>query len=197
MSFTSQSPGGPPGPEDQRGWWRRVGAVGQVSIVAALIGVIGAVVPAVLALRGSGGLTMSANNGNGSATVSTTGTRPPATAATTAKRSAAPIRFSISDRLTEGCEEETIAVALEGQQVADLHATRANPVVTKTVQATVPGNYSYVLDAAVIWIDDSGVTQRTVTTGRSSVYIKDGTRLEVYLHLDNTGGLSLSLETAG
>jgi len=184
-------PGGPPPSIDSRGWWRRIGTVGQVSIVAALIGVIGATVPAVLSMRGSGGGTVNA----GTPTVAgATGTGP---AATTAEGSAAPIRFSVLDQLTEGCEEETITVALEGQQVATLHATRADPVATKTVQATVAGNYSYVLDAEVLWVDDAGRMQRTVTTGRSSVYIKDGTRLEVYLHLDNTGAITLSLEAAG
>jgi len=106
------------------------------------------------------------------------------------------IRLTISDQLTDGVEEETIYVSIEGSRVATLHATRDAPIVTENVDATTAGNYSYVLDAEVLWLDSDGELRRSVASGRGSVYIEDGVRLDVYLHEESDGAITLSLEAA-
>jgi len=86
-------------------------------------------------------------------------------------------------------------ISLEGAQVARLHATREQPVVSKRVTTTKAGNYSYVLDAVIRWYDDTGTEQVTKATGRGSVAIDDGMRLDVYLH-EEPNGITLSLQSA-
>ena len=101
----------------------------------------------------------------------------------------------MSDQLTEGAEEEVIVISLEGKQVARLHATRERPIVTKRITATKAGNYSYVLDASIRWYDATGTEYLTNATGRGSVALHDGMRLDVYLH-EEPKGFSLSLQSA-
>ena len=122
-----------------------------------------------------------------------TTTHPPPATATTS--SAATIRFTVSDRLTEWAEEEIVVVSLEGVRVATLHASRANPVVTQQVRASRAGNYSYVVDADISWIDAAGRVQHRLASGRGSVYIRNGARLDLYNHADGDW-ISLSLESA-
>jgi hypothetical protein len=66
---------------------------------------------------------------------------------------------------------------------------------TQRATATQAGNYSYVVDAAIRWYDDTGTEQVTETTGRGSIAIHDGMRVGVYLHQE-TDGVSLSLQSA-
>jgi len=98
--------------------------------------------------------------------------------------------------VTDGVDEETVVVSIEGRRVATLHANRDDPITTKYVRATNPGSYSYVLDAVLIWTGNDGVLQRTVVTGSGDVYIRNGVRLDVYNHADSDGDMTLSLQTA-
>lgn len=107
---------------------------------------------------------------------------------------AQPIAFTVSDRLTEGVEEETVYVSIEGNRVATLHASRERPDAAEEVEATSAGNYSYVVDAEVLWVDSDGLPRRTAASGRGSVYIEDGAELAVVLHEESDGSISLSLD---
>ena len=178
--------------EPRQGWWSRIGTLGQT--LTALAGVIAAVVP-ILVKTGLPGQDDASVQPPTSEVRTTTlpPTTPPAT--TTKTEQPVAIDFTVSDQLTEGAEEEVIVITLEGAEVARLHATREQPVVSKRVSATKAGNYSYVVDAAIRWYDDTGTEQVTDATGRGSVAIHDGIRLDVYLHQE-TDGVSLSLRSA-
>jgi hypothetical protein len=184
-----------PGPEKQENWWNRIGTLGQA--LAAVAAVIAALVPVLVktGLPGQGG-DNSAHVPLPPDTVVTSTTHQPATtpASTPTERSES-IDFTLSDQLTEGAEEEVIVITLEGAEVARLHATRDDPVVTQRATATGAGNYSYVVDAAIRWYDYTGTEQVTEATGRGSIAIHDGMRVDVYLHQE-TDGVSLSLQSA-
>jgi len=68
--------------------------------------------------------------------------------------------------------------------------------VTQQVTATSPGNYDYVLDGTIAWLDADGVRQEADATGHGSVYVDDGMRLDVYVHVEGDGVMSLSLRSA-
>jgi hypothetical protein len=121
---------------------------------------------------------------------------PPTTTSTSTSPAAEEIDLTISDELTEGAEEETVTVSLEGSRVATLRATVDAPGATERFTASVAGNYAYVIDAVIWWYDDDGVLQETPASGRGSVYIDDGMRLDVYVHIETDGDISLSLESA-
>lgn len=175
-------------------WWSRIGTLGQV--LTALIGLIAALVPivATTGLPSQGGGTQLppaavTTTTPHKASTTTRYTPPPPT------RQADPIHLTISDRLTEGAEAEVIVVTLGGKKVATLTATREDPVVTKRVTATRAGNYSYVASAVIRYYDDDGTAQIAKASGRGSVAIDDGTRLEVYL-VEEADGISLTLQSA-
>ena len=68
-------------------------------------------------------------------------------------------------------------------------------MVSKRVTATRPGNYSYVASAVIRYFDDDGNAQIATASGRGSVAIDDGTRLDVYL-VEEADGISLTLQSA-
>jgi hypothetical protein len=178
------------------GWWSRIGGVGQVTLIAALLGLVATTIPVVFSLaradaddRGPGpAVTVIDGNQPTTGTTTAAAKTPPATT----PAGATPIQFTIHDQLTEGVEEETIVVTLEGVRVATLTASRATPTVSQRVTGSRAGNYTYVLDAELYWYDDDGALQRTVTSGRGSAYIESGMQLDVYLHIESNG-VSLSL----
>lgn len=186
-----------PGPPDHESWWSRIGTLGQA--LTAVIGLLAAVVP-ILAKTGFPGQDSAASQPQ---TIVTTAPHvPPATSTytppaetTTPPERPDPINLTVSDQLTDGVLEEVIVISLEGTRVATLHATSAKPVVSQRVTATKPGNYSYVVDAAMTVYDGAGDVRVIEATGRGSVMIDEGTRLDVYVHQE-PNGLSLSLESA-
>lgn len=191
------TPNGNPGPPRQESWWTRIGTLGQT--LTALIGLLAALVP-ILAKTGLPG--QDGDVAKTDAIVTTAPYVPPATSpstrpaeTTTPPEEPDPINLTVSDQLTEGALEEVIVISLEGTRVATLHATSARPVVSQRVTATKPGNYSYVVDAAMTVYDEAGDVQVIEATGRGSVMIDEGTRLDVYVHQE-TNGLSLSLQSA-
>jgi hypothetical protein len=172
----------PPAPS-REGWWTRIGRTGRALISLAGLATTG--------VTGSIGIVV-INTGESSGPE-----RPAAvTGAPLPEQSVSAIRFSIYDQLTEGFEEETVLVSLEGTQVASLYATLGQPVASQQVEASEAGNYWYVLDAEMLWRDEAGDPQTMRATGQGSVYIGDGTRLDVYVH-DDGDVLTLSLEVAG
>jgi hypothetical protein len=204
------SPSGKP-----EGLWSRIGILGQ--IFTALIGLAAALVPVMVAtdVVGPGQnhsnvlpAVVSTPPNPSSAPPSRTpepSQEPTQTPTQTPKPSPTPtpppsspaewIDLTISDQLTDGAEEETVVVTLEGSRVATLHASREEPVVSERVEASRPGNYDYVLDAEIAWYDEAGELQFTRASGRGSIYIDDGTRLDVYVHVESSG-ISLSLQSA-
>jgi hypothetical protein len=60
---------------------------------------------------------------------------------------------------------------------------------------TRAGNYSYVASAVIRYYDDAGDAQIATASGRGSVAIDDGTRLDVYL-VEEADGISLTLQSA-
>ncbi|WP_405071509.1 hypothetical protein OG558_19375 [Kribbella sp. NBC_01510] len=176
---------------DHESWWSRIGTLGQA--LTALTGLIVTVVPILVATGLPG---QDSGNSNFSPTVVPTTSQPyTSPPSTTPPPQAEGINLTVSDQLTDGAEEEVIVITLEGSRVATLHATREQPVVSQRVTATRAGNYSYVVDAVMRWYDETGTEQVTNATGRGSVSIDDGTRLDVYVH-EETDGISLSLESA-
>lgn len=187
------TPNGSPGPPEHESWWSRIGTFGQA--LTALIGLLAAVVP-ILAKTGLPG--QSSDVSPPQTIVTTAPYVPPPTSparTTTPPEQPDPINLTVSDQLTEGALEEVIVISLEGTRVATLHATSAQPVVSQRVTATKSGNYSYVVDAAMTVYDEVGAVQVIEATGRGSVMIDEGTRLDVYVHQE-TNGLSLSLQSA-
>ncbi len=180
-----------PGPPSRDNLWTRIGTLGQT--LTAVIGLVAALVPVLVktGLPGQdpGGTPQPAH------VVTTTTHGPTQPPSPTPAERPDPINLTVSDQLTEGAEEEIIVISLEGAQVARLHATRSRPVVSGRVTATKAGNYSYVVDAAIIWYDDAGTRQVTRATGRGSIAIDDGARLDVYLH-EEPDGITLSLQSA-
>jgi hypothetical protein len=170
-----------------------MGLLGQA--VTALAGLAAALVPVLAAagVFGSASSTQSQMNLNPPPVVESQGENK--SSSKPSEEQPVQIDFTVSDQLTEGVAEETIVVSLEGARVATLHATGAQPVVTQRVQATAAGNYDYVLDAEMVWYDASGSRQTTHASGRGSIYIDDGMRLDVYLHFESNG-VSLSLQSA-
>jgi hypothetical protein len=179
-----------PGPPSRENLWTRIGTVGQT--LTAVIGLVAALVP-VLVKTGLPG--QDPGDTPLPSHVVTTTHEPATPSSATPVERPDPINLTVSDQLTEGAEEEIIVITLEGAQVARLHATRERPVVTSRVTATKPGNYSYVVDAAITWYDDTGTKQVTTATGRGSIAIDDGLRLDVYLH-EEPNGITLSLQSA-
>lgn len=167
--------------------WSRMGLLGQV--LTSLVGLLTALVPVLVA-------TDAFDSGGTEHKVISTPTPTPSTQRSTPQEPD-PIRLTVSDQLTEGALEERIDVVLEGSKVASLYASVDDPIVTQQVTATAPGNYDYVLDATIAWIDDSGVRQEADATGHGSVYVDDGMRLDVYMHFESGGGMNLSLQSAG
>ncbi|TCO26620.1 hypothetical protein EV652_107513 [Kribbella steppae] len=179
----------PSGPVSRENWWTRIGTMGQT--LTAVIGLVAALVPVLVKT----GLPGQADGPTPPPIqVVTTPHEPPKSSPPPTERPD-PINLTVSDQLTEGAEEEIIVISLEGAQVARLHATREQPVVSKRVTTTKAGNYSYVLDAVIRWYDDTGTEQVTKATGRGSVAINEGTRLDVYLH-EEPNGITLSLQSA-
>jgi hypothetical protein len=187
MTYTDPRSTGPTGPvETSSGnWWRRLGVGGQVTLVAAFIGLVAALVPVGVAVSRSEGP-------DREAAVVTTDT-PTRTSPTEAPRK---IRFTISDQLTDGVEEEVVVVTMQGVRVASLHATLDDPIVTQTVTAAAAGSVAYVCDAEMVWYDAGGRLKRFVASGRGTVQIRDGSRLDVYIHIESDGDVSLSLQVA-
>ncbi|WP_406047405.1 hypothetical protein [Kribbella sp. NBC_00889] len=192
------TPNGNPGRES---WWTRLGTLGQT--LTALIGLLAALIP-ILAKTGLPGQDGDVTKADAIVTTAPyvppptsppTSPNTPPTRTTTPPEQPDPINLTVSDQLTEGALEEVIVISLEGTRVATLHATSAQPVVSRRVTATKPGNYSYVVDAAMTVYDEIGDVQVIEATGRGSVMIDEGTRLDVYVHQE-TNGLSLSLQSA-
>jgi hypothetical protein len=177
-----------PDPPGRDNLWTRIGTLGQT--LTAVIGLVAALVPVLVKT----GLPGQDPDGTSPPAHVVTTTTPRPSSPTPAERPD-PINLTVSDQLTEGAEEEIIVISLEGAQVARLHATRERPVVSGRVTATKAGNYSYVVDAAIIWYDDAGTRQVTRATGRGSIAIDDGARLDVYLH-EEPNGITLSLQSA-
>jgi hypothetical protein len=176
----------PPPPDDEKkGLWNRIGILGQV--LTALLGVTAAVVSVLIAtgLQRDPPPTPLPIPAPSTQRTSETPTTPPVE----------DINLTISDQLTDGAEEETVVVVLEGARVATLHATSDSPVVSERVTATTSGNYDYQLDAVIKWYDDAGELQETQASGHGSVYIDDGMRLDVYVHFDGDS-VGLSLQSA-
>ncbi|MEV0288388.1 MULTISPECIES: hypothetical protein [unclassified Kribbella] len=178
-----------PRPPAKENWWTRIGTMGQA--LTAVIGLIAALVP-ILVKTGLPGRAEDDATPPRTQIVTTAPQQTLQPVAPTQKRQ---ISLTVSDQLTEGAEEEVILISLEGKQVARLHATRERPIVTKRITATKAGNYSYVLDASIRWYDATGAEHLTNATGRGSVAIHDGMRLDVYLH-EEPKGFSLSLQSA-
>ncbi|PRY34055.1 hypothetical protein [Umezawaea tangerina] len=172
-----------------------------MSLLVAVIGLLGTAITGIAtsgfssATSASGGvLTTSANPTTSSKQVDISA---PLTTGSTRTTEPAEIVFTISDQLTEGAVEELVTVSLEGSKVATLRADDDNPIVTESITGSETGNYSYVVDGAVWWRDRFGTLQKTVATGRGSVYIAHGNRLDVYVHMTTDGRVDLSLEKAG
>jgi len=183
---------GPTGPVETRSgsWWQRLGVGGQVTLVAAVIGLVAALVPV--------GVAVSRHEPDQAPRSIVDAAQP--TVAQTHPSPTPPARgitFTISDQLTEGVEEEVVVVTMQGVRVATLHATVGDPIVTQTVTAAAAGTVAYVCDAEMVWYDDSGRRQRFTASGRGSVQIRDGMRLDVYIHIESDGDVSLSLQAAG
>ncbi|MFC6155138.1 hypothetical protein [Kribbella jiaozuonensis] len=177
-----------------------MGTLGQV--LAAVLGLVTALVPVLVA-------TDAFDAGGGSDKIirvlptqpPTQPTTQPTTAPTSPTSSSSEpvdgdIVLTVSDQLTEGALEERIDVVLEGSKVASLYASIDDPTVTQQVTATTPGNYDYVLDGRIAWLDDYGVRQEASASGHGSVYVDDGMRLDVYVQFESGGGMSLSLRSA-
>ncbi len=182
---------GDTGPPSRENWWTRIGTLGQT--LTAVIGLVAALVPLLVKTGLPGqdpGVTPLPTH-----VVTTTTPQPVKPPSPTPAERPDPISLTVSDQLTEGAEEEVIVISLEGAQVARLHATRERPVVSGRVTATKAGNYSYVVDAVITWYDDTGTRQVTKASGRGSVAIDDGIRLDVYLH-EEANGIALSLQSA-
>jgi hypothetical protein len=168
------------------GLWTRMGLLGQ--ILTSLVGLLTALVPVLLA-------TDAFDSGTTEHTVIST-PAPTATKQEPTKRQTDPITLTVSDQLTEGALEERVDVVLEGSKVASLHASVDKPIVTQQVTATVAGNYDYVLDATIAWVDDGGIFRQATATGHGSVYVDNGMRLDVYVHFESGGRMNLSLQSA-
>ncbi|MFI7067313.1 hypothetical protein ACIBL3_40405 [Kribbella sp. NPDC050124] len=182
-----------PTPPEKENWWTRIGTMGQA--LTAVVGLIAALVP-ILVKTGLPGRTDDDTTPPQTRIVTTAPQQTPRqTLQPVAPTQRRQISLTVSDQLTEGAEEEIIVISLEGKQVARLHATREQPIVTKRIKATKAGNYSYVVDASIRWYDATGTEHVTNATGRGSVAIHDGMRLDVYLHEEPTG-FSLSLQSA-
>jgi hypothetical protein len=188
-----------PGRPDRESWWSRIGTLGQT--LTAVIGLIAALIPVLVKTGLPGEDDPGAQPP--SQIVVTTPHEPPKSSPTPPVPTPTPtptersesINLTVSDQLTEGVEEEIVVITLEGTQVAKLHATREDPVVSSRVTATKAGNYSYVLDAVIRYHDAVGTEQIVNATGRGSVAIDDGIRLDVYVH-EEPNGISLSLRSA-
>lgn len=174
----------------KEGLWSRMGLLGQ--ILTSLVGLLTALVPVLLATD---------TFGSGNTEYKVIGTpsppsgSPPGTSQST-QQAADPIALTVSDQLTEGALEETIVVVFEGSKVATLYANVNDPIVTQQVTATAAGNYDYVLDATIAWFDADGIRQEASATGHGSIYVDDGMRLDVYIHIESGGGVNLSLQSA-
>ncbi|WP_328997320.1 hypothetical protein OHA18_22965 [Kribbella sp. NBC_00709] len=181
---------GPKEGQKEEGLWRRMGLLGQV--LTSLVGLLSALVPVLVA-------TDAFSSGSTEHTVISP-TPAPSTQQTATQQkttqAADPIDLTLSDQLTEGALEETIVVVFEGAKIATLYANVNDPIVTQQVTATSPGNYDYVLDATIAWIDADGIRQEASATGHGSVYVDDGMQLDVYIHVDSGGGVNLSLQSA-
>ncbi|MFI5695885.1 hypothetical protein ACIA58_28795 [Kribbella sp. NPDC051586] len=187
------------GDERPEGLWSRLGTLGQV--LAAVLGLVTALVPVLVATDA-----FDAGGADKIIQVSPTQqpTAPPTRSSSTptqesTKSSSTPvvddIALTVSDQLTDGALEERIDVVLEGSRVASLYASIDDPIVTQQVTATSAGNYDYVLDGTIAWIDDDGIRQEASATGHGSVYVDEGMRLDVYVHVEG-GEMSLSLRSA-
>lgn len=187
-----------PAPTDPRkeGLWSRMGTLGQV--LAAVLGLVTALVPVLVA-------TDAFDAGSSDKIIRVLPTEPPTQPPTqpttptpppSSPSSAQDIVLTVSDQLTEGALEERIDVVLEGSKVASLYASIDDPIVTQQVTATTPGNYDYVLDGRIAWIDQDGIRQEASASGHGSVYVDDGMRLDVYVQFESGGGMSLSLRSA-
>ncbi|MER7243877.1 hypothetical protein [Kribbella sp. NPDC000426] len=170
--------------------WSRMGLLGQV--LTSLVGLLTALVPVLVA-------TDAFNSGTTEHTVISTPAPTPTPTASRQKSTAQqtdPITLTVSDQLTEGALEERVDVVLEGSKVASLYATVDDPIVTQQVTASVAGNYDYVMDATIAWVDADGIFQQANATGHGSVYVANGMRLDVYVHFESGGGMNLSLQSA-
>ena len=185
------------GDDRPEGLWSRLGTFGQ--ILTAVIGLVSALVPVLVA-------TDAFDAGGASKIIQVSPTQQPtpptqlSSPSTETPSSSTPvaddIALTLSDQLTDGALEERIDVVLEGSKVAPLYASVDDPIVTQQVTATSPGNYDYVLDGTIAWLDADGVRQEADATGHGSVYVDDGMRLDVYVHVEGDGVMSLSLRSA-
>ncbi|TDW69823.1 hypothetical protein [Kribbella pratensis] len=185
------------GDDRPEGLWSRLGTFGQ--ILTAVIGLVSALVPVLVA-------TDAFDAGGASKIIQVSPTQQPtpptqlSSPSTETPSSSTPvaddIALTLSDQLTDGALEERIDVVLEGSKVASLYASVDEPIVTQQVTATSPGNYDYVLDGTIAWLDADGVRQEADATGHGSVYVDDGMRLDVYVHVEGDGVMSLSLRSA-
>jgi len=188
------------GDDRPEGLWSRLGTFGQ--ILTAVIGLVSALVPVLVA-------TDAFDAGGASKIIQVSPTQQPTpptqlSSSSTNTPSSSPsstpvaddIALTLSDQLTDGALEERIDVVLEGSKVASLYASVDDPIVTQQVTATSPGNYDYVLDGTIAWLDADGVRQEADATGHGSVYVDDGMRLDVYVHVEGDGAMSLSLRSA-
>jgi hypothetical protein len=185
------------GDDRPEGLWSRLGTFGQ--ILTAVIGLVSALVPVLVA-------TDAFDAGGASKIIQVSPTQQPtpptqlSSPSTETPSSSTPvaddIALTLSDQLTDGALEERIDVVLEGSKVASLYASVDDPIVTQQVTATSPGNYDYVLDGTIAWLDADGVRQEADATGHGSVYVDDGMRLDVYVHVEGDGVMSLSLRSA-
>jgi len=185
------------GDDRPEGLWSRLGTFGQ--ILTAVIGLVSALVPVLVA-------TDAFDAGGASKIIQVSPTQQPtpptqlSSPSTETPSNSTPvaddIALTLSDQLTDGALEERIDVVLEGSKVASLYASVDDPIVTQQVTATSPGNYDYVLDGTIAWLDADGVRQEADATGHGSVYVDDGMRLDVYVHVEGDGVMSLSLRSA-
>jgi hypothetical protein len=190
------------GDDRPEGLWSRLGTFGQ--ILTAVIGLVSALVPVLVA-------TDAFDAGGTSKIIQVSPTQQPtqqptrqptqpSSSSTETSSSSTPVAqdvaLTLSDQLTEGALEERIDVVLEGSKVASLYASVDDPIVTQQVTATSAGNYDYVLEGTIAWLDADGVRHEADATGHGSVYVDDGMRLDVYVHIEGDGVMSLSLRSA-
>jgi hypothetical protein len=184
------------------GWWRRIGAAGQIAIVTALIGVVSAGIPAAVTegfglFRDSGEPPEGRGDPGKGPVVSTTVPTtvvPTSTSTSTSTEASPSISFSIMNQLTAGLSvevlEENIYIQLgdQGEKIW-LKSTPDDPVSVEYWTADYPDDYRYTLDVSMTLRDGYGNVWVFSQSTTGSVYITDGATLTVMLYFDDYGQL--------
>ena len=105
----------------------------------------------------------------------------PSDSPTTTTTSRAPeISFTVTTTLAENGLEERTTVYFDGENLGSLFVNQSEPTDELIITADEAGEYSYELVVQYIYVDDAGETQNADLIGTGTIYIDDGSILNVF-----------------